>query len=145
MGKFYHRPPGGESWADVILRLRSVLNTINLHYADHRVLVVCHQVVVLCMRYILDELSEGQILAIDKQAEILNCGICAYDFMFDENGALLAKAGPVECRRADGSGRDAADRRARCDGRIEMSRMQAARSRVSRASSAASGGRGRQK
>ena len=31
LGKFYHRPPGGESWADVILRLRSVLNTINLH------------------------------------------------------------------------------------------------------------------
>src|SRR4051794_38174004 len=22
LGKFYHRPPGGESWADVILRLR---------------------------------------------------------------------------------------------------------------------------
>ena len=80
MGKFYHRPPGGESWADVILRLRSMLNTINLHYADKRVVVVAHQVVVLCMRYILDELTEGQILAIDKQAEILNCGICAYDF-----------------------------------------------------------------
>ena len=31
LGKFYHRPPGGESWADVILRLRSALNTINLH------------------------------------------------------------------------------------------------------------------
>ena len=31
LGKFYHRPPGGESWADVILRLRSMLNTINLH------------------------------------------------------------------------------------------------------------------
>ena len=91
LGKFYHRPPGGESWADVILRLRSVMNTINLHYADHRVLVVCHQVVVLCMRYILDELSEGQILAIDKQAEILNCGICAYDFMFDENGLCSPK------------------------------------------------------
>jgi broad specificity phosphatase PhoE len=85
MGKFYHRPPGGESWADVILRLRSVLNTINLHYADRRVLVVCHQVVVLCMRYILEELSEGQILAIDKQADILNCGICAFDFEFDTN------------------------------------------------------------
>lgn len=85
MGKFYHRPPGGESWADVILRLRSALNTINLHYADKRVLVVCHQVVVLCMRYILEELSEGQILAIDKQADILNCGIGAFDFEFDEN------------------------------------------------------------
>ena len=80
MGKFYHRPPGGESWADVILRLRSVMNTINLQYADKRVLVVCHQVVVLCFRYILDELTEADVLTIDKQSEILNCGICAYDF-----------------------------------------------------------------
>ena len=80
MGKFYHRPPGGESWADVILRLRSVMNTINLQYANKRVLVVCHQVVVLCFRYILDELTESDILTIDKQSEILNCGIAAYDF-----------------------------------------------------------------
>jgi len=80
LGKFYHRPPGGESWADVILRLRSAMNSINLHYADRRVLIVCHQVVVLCMRYILEELEEQQILGIDRQAEILNCGICAFDF-----------------------------------------------------------------
>jgi len=80
LGKFYHRAPGGESWADVILRLRSAMNTINLQYADRRVLVVCHQVVVLCMRYILEELDEAQILAIDREAEILNCGICAFDF-----------------------------------------------------------------
>ena len=84
MGKFYHRPPGGESWADVILRLRSALNTINLHYSDKRVVVVAHQVVVLCMRYVLEELTEAEILAIDRQAEILNCGICAYDFEPDE-------------------------------------------------------------
>ncbi|HEU5481541.1 MAG TPA: histidine phosphatase family protein [Sphingomicrobium sp.] len=80
LGKFYHRPPGGESWADVILRLRSMLNTINLHYSDRRVLVVCHQVVVLCFRYILEELDEAEILRIDKQAEVLNCGICTYEF-----------------------------------------------------------------
>ena len=80
IGKFYHRPPGGESWADVILRLRSALNTINLQYANKTVLIVCHQVVVLCIRYILEELSESDILAIDKQADILNCGICAFDF-----------------------------------------------------------------
>jgi probable phosphoglycerate mutase len=86
LGKFYHRPPGGESWADVILRLRSMLNTINLHYCDRRVLVVCHQVVVLCFRYILEELDEAQILSIDKQAEVLNCGIAAYDFEPDAKG-----------------------------------------------------------
>ena len=33
VGKFYFRPPGGESWCDVILRLRSVLDTISLHYS----------------------------------------------------------------------------------------------------------------
>jgi probable phosphoglycerate mutase len=91
MGKFYHRPPGGESWADVILRLRSALNTINLLYADRRVVIVCHQVVVLCMRYILDELDEGQILSIDKQSEILNCGIAAYDFARQEHELCVPK------------------------------------------------------
>ena len=89
LGKFYHRPPGGESWADVILRLRSMLNTINLHYCDRRVLVVCHQVVVLCFRYILEELDEAQILAIDRQADVLNCGICAYDFQPDADGLCV--------------------------------------------------------
>jgi broad specificity phosphatase PhoE len=89
LGKFYHRPPGGESWADVILRLRSMLNTINLHYCDRRVLVVCHQVVVLCFRYILEELSEEEILKIDRQAEVLNCGIAVYDFEPDSKGVCI--------------------------------------------------------
>ena len=91
LGKFYHRPPGGESWADVILRLRSMLNTINLHYCDRRVLVVCHQVVVLCMRYILEELDEESILAIDRTADVLNCGICAFDFDPDPEGRCTPK------------------------------------------------------
>ena len=106
LGKFYHRPPGGESWADVILRLRSMMNTINLHYADRRVLVVAHQVVVLCMRYILEELDEVGILSIDKQAEVLNCGICAYDFAPDADGlcvpnlALWNHGAPMEAEGA---------------------------------------------
>jgi broad specificity phosphatase PhoE len=66
-----------------------MLNTINLHYCDKRVLIVCHQVVVLCFRYILEELDEEAILGIDKQAEVLNCGICAYDFDADANGVCV--------------------------------------------------------
>ena len=91
LGKFYHRPPGGESWADVILRLRSMMNTINLHYCDRRVLIVCHQVVVLCMRYILEGLDEASILAIDKQGDVLNCGISTYDFDPDPKGICVPK------------------------------------------------------
>jgi 2,3-bisphosphoglycerate-dependent phosphoglycerate mutase len=89
LGTFYHRPPGGESWADVILRLRSMLNTINLHYCNKRVLIVCHQVVVLCFRYILEELDEEAILRIDRQGEVLNCGIAVYDFDPDPPGICV--------------------------------------------------------
>jgi broad specificity phosphatase PhoE len=101
LGKFYHRPPGGESWADVILRLRSAMNSINLHYSGRRVLIVCHQVVVLCMRYVLEELDEETILRIDKAADVLNCGICAFDFRVEELDcaprlALWNHAAPLE-------------------------------------------------
>ncbi|WP_376088482.1 histidine phosphatase family protein [Roseomonas sp. CCTCC AB2023176] len=78
LGKFYHRPPGGESWCDVILRLRSALDTISLHYAGRRVLIVGHQVVVLCMRYLLERMSEDEILAVDREGDVPNCGVTEY-------------------------------------------------------------------
>jgi broad specificity phosphatase PhoE len=80
LGKFYHRPPGGESWCDVILRLRSVVDTLSLHHAGDRVMIVAHQVVVLCMRYLLESLSESQILVIDAEGDIANCGVTEYRF-----------------------------------------------------------------
>lgn len=79
LGKFYHRPPGGESWCDVILRLRSATEMISREYCGQRVLIVCHAVVVLCMRYILEHLTEAELLAIDKKAEIANCSVTSYE------------------------------------------------------------------
>ena len=58
VGKFYFRPPGGESWCDVILRLRSVLDTITREYRRERVLIVAHQVTVNCFRYLLERMTE---------------------------------------------------------------------------------------
>ena len=80
VGKFYHRPPGGESWCDVILRLRSALDTISLHHGGQRVLIVGHQVVVLCLRYLLEDLDEAGILAIDREGDVPNCGVTEYAF-----------------------------------------------------------------
>jgi broad specificity phosphatase PhoE len=80
LGKFYHRPPGGESWCDVILRLRGLMDTIALHHAGGRVMIFAHQVVVLCLRYILEDLDEAKILAIDKAGDIANCAITEYHF-----------------------------------------------------------------
>ena len=81
LGKFYHRSPGGESWCDVILRLRSVMDTISLHYAGRRVMIFTHQVVVLCLRYIIESLNETEILAIDRAGDVANCAIT--DYVYD--------------------------------------------------------------
>jgi probable phosphoglycerate mutase len=79
LGKFYHRPPGGESWCDVILRLRSATEMMSREYCGQRVLIVCHTVVVLCMRYIIEHLTEDELLAIDKKNEIANCSVTMYE------------------------------------------------------------------
>lgn len=84
LGKFYHRPPGGESWCDVILRLRSALDTISLHHSGQRVMIVAHQVVVLCFRYLLEGMTEQEILAIDARGDVANCGITEYAFAPDD-------------------------------------------------------------
>ena len=80
LGKFYFRPPGGESWCDVILRLRSVIDTITRDYRRERVLIVSHQVVVNCFRYLLERMTEEQILALDRAQEIANCSVTSYEF-----------------------------------------------------------------
>lgn len=65
-GKFYYRPPGGESWADVALRLRSVLSDIERDHPDGRVLVVAHDAVVVLTRYIVERLTEHEVLEIER-------------------------------------------------------------------------------
>jgi broad specificity phosphatase PhoE len=78
LGKFYYRPPSGESWCDVILRLRSVTDFLHLRCRDERVLIVAHQAIVLCFRYLLEGMNEAQVLEVDAQAEVANCSVTAY-------------------------------------------------------------------
>ncbi len=80
LGKFYHRPPGGESWCDVILRLRSLVDTLTRDYRGERVLLVCHSVVILCFRYLLERMTEEQILEVDRLNEVANCSVTSYAF-----------------------------------------------------------------
>jgi broad specificity phosphatase PhoE len=80
VGKFYFRPPGGESWCDVLLRLRSVLDTMTREHRRQRVLIVAHQVIVNCLRYLLERMSEEEILAIDNAADVPNCSVTSYEF-----------------------------------------------------------------
>lgn len=80
VGKFYFRPPGGESWCDVILRLRNVVDTMSRDYAGERVLIVAHQVTVNCFRYLLEHLTEAKILAMDREGDVPNCSVTSYAY-----------------------------------------------------------------
>jgi broad specificity phosphatase PhoE len=83
-GKFYHRPAGGESWVDVASRLRGWLSDADRKWAGHRVFVVCHDVVVLLLRYVCEGLDEQQVGAVAKQTPLRNAALSR--FVRDRDG-----------------------------------------------------------
>jgi 2,3-bisphosphoglycerate-dependent phosphoglycerate mutase len=78
LGKFYYRPPGGESWADVLLRLRAVLRELRDDHPDGRVLLVAHEATVLLIRYLTEHLSEEQLMAVSHEHTIANTSISSW-------------------------------------------------------------------
>jgi broad specificity phosphatase PhoE len=78
IGKFYYRPPGGESWCDVVLRLRTLFDHLQLFHSSERVVLVAHQVIILCARYILEQLTEQELLEIERGGEVANCSLTSY-------------------------------------------------------------------
>ncbi|SDY32129.1 Broad specificity phosphatase PhoE [Modestobacter sp. DSM 44400] len=79
LGKFYYRPPGGESWADVALRVRSLLATEALRHDGERLMCVSHQAVVMVFRYVVEELAESQLLEIDRTEQVANASLTRYE------------------------------------------------------------------
>lgn len=109
VGKFYFRPPGGESWCDVILRLRGVVGDLQRSHARVRVLIVGHQVIVNCMRYLLEGLDERAILEIDREADVPNCGVTEYCVDARGEGVELVRANFVSPELAKEPRTEAAD------------------------------------
>lgn len=79
-GKYWYRPPGGESRPDVALRVHSFLGTLTRDCSRKKVLVVCHSVVVLIFRRLLERWDEAKYMKVDKESDVLNCGVTAYRF-----------------------------------------------------------------
>jgi probable phosphoglycerate mutase len=42
-------------------------------------LIVAHQVIVLCFRYLIEELDEQKILAIDQEKDVANCSVTRFE------------------------------------------------------------------
>lgn len=74
LGKFYHRPPGGESWADVALRLRALLREA-LEGPGETAMIVAHDAVVMLLLYALLPLHEEELLAFAADHTVLNASV----------------------------------------------------------------------
>ena len=78
LGKFYYQPPSGESWADVVLRVRSLLDDLRHGYDGDRVWLFTHQAVISSFRYVLEEIPEAELLEIDRETPIPNASLTRY-------------------------------------------------------------------
>lgn len=78
VGKFYYQPPSGESWCDVTLRIRSLLADLREGYAGKRVWLFTHQAVIMSVRYVLENLTEQELLDIDTSQRLPNCSLTSY-------------------------------------------------------------------
>jgi broad specificity phosphatase PhoE len=74
LGKFYYRPPGGESWADLVLRIRAFL--ADLERTGHgRQLIVSHDAVILLFRYVCEQLDEESVFEIARSGSVTNASV----------------------------------------------------------------------
>jgi broad specificity phosphatase PhoE len=79
LGKFYYRPPHGESWADVASRVRGWLAELRNTSQPVRAVVFSHQAVLFVMRYVVERLTEQEILQIDRTTRFHNGGVTLYE------------------------------------------------------------------
>ena len=107
LGKFYYRPPGGESWADVLLRLRSLLRDVAEDHPEQRVLFFAHDAVVSLFRYVLEGLDEEELMTSAKESPIANCSISSW--RWSDEGWASELFNDVEHLRQDDEARPTAE------------------------------------
>ncbi len=92
-GKYYFRPPGGESYPDIALRVHDFLGTLVREHSGKNILVVSHSAIMLVFHKLLTRMTEEEILQLDSENRIKNCGIISYvlDPKLGKEGRLTAK------------------------------------------------------
>lgn len=117
LGKFYYRPPGGESWADVVLRVRSLLVELQARFAGERVWLFTHEAVILAFRYVIEGLDSRSVLALQQAEPIANCSMTRYRrgpdglaLVAREDASALEEAGVDVTHEPDAAAQDAGPR-----------------------------------
>lgn len=92
-GRYYYRPPGGENFSDVGLRIHSFLETLVDEHDGERLLVVTHAAVIAMARKLIERLSPEEALAFDETIEVGS--ITVYTDDPDQNRLVLERANQV--------------------------------------------------
>jgi len=89
---FFWKPPNGESFAELCLRLDHVLQSLERHFSDKKVIIVCHGEVMRGFRVLLERMSQqsfkNSYLSKEKEENIHNCEILHYSRKDPESGKL---------------------------------------------------------
>ncbi len=89
---FFWTPPGGESLADMCLRIDRMLDTLHRECSDKRVLLVCHGEVMWGFRVRLERMSQVRYRELDESADprikIHNCQVLHYTRRDPRTGRL---------------------------------------------------------
>lgn len=88
-GPVFAQPPGGESIADVIKRVRPGLDQIEVQAAGKRAIVCVHGRVLAAIRFLYEGWSYDQLEAFVCQNDPRNCGVTTYTYSTEKDRLIL--------------------------------------------------------
>jgi probable phosphoglycerate mutase len=75
LGKYYHRPAGGESWVDLMLRLRSLLGDVDRIDDADRLVIAAHDAVVMLVVAVCLDLDEAALMDFASKHTVANASL----------------------------------------------------------------------
>lgn len=94
-GVWDYRPPGGESFGDIRVRLTSFLDDLHRTHSGRRVVVVAHDAVVLMTRAVIEDLDWAGLTAVEASSgAVRNASISR--FVDDGNGLKLDRYNVID-------------------------------------------------
>jgi broad specificity phosphatase PhoE len=95
VGKFFEKPPGGESIADVCSRIHMFLNSLRRAHPDERIFVVTHGGTMIAFEYLLLRLDIDEVTKrFEEKQKIRNCEVHIY--YRDEKNRRFCRQGDLE-------------------------------------------------
>lgn len=96
-GLYHYRPPGGENWPDIELRIHSFLGTLARDYAGRRVCMVVHGNWLVLFQRLVHRFSINEAISKYKSGAFENCSITTYTS--EVYGSSTSKLGKIEFSR----------------------------------------------